>query len=140
MYINRERGGGGQWSVYYTSSQNFIITFFISWLKNFGNFNEFWFVDSISLVFKRCNHWFLSTEGFILCLVIGDVHHLIGHCLIPLYPWCVCMHYFTNISGYWPSLAIHIQRKLTIINFSLINHHLFHIIRIFIFIIIIIYL
>ena len=26
-------------------------------------------------------------DGLIMCIIIGDAHQLIGHCLIPLDPW-----------------------------------------------------
>ena len=48
------------------------------------NFDE---VDSLGRVSKRFNHLLQSTEGEILCIIIGDVHQFICHCLIPLYPW-----------------------------------------------------
>ena len=48
----------------------------------FGDFSEFWLVDSLSL-----NHWFLFTEGVVLCIIIGDVHQFICYCLISLDPW-----------------------------------------------------
>ena len=33
-----------------------------------------------------------SAEGVILCIIIGDVHSFIGHCLIPLDPWCLSVY------------------------------------------------
>ena len=34
----------------------------------------------------------LNTEGVILCIIIGNVHQFIGHCLIPLDPCTVYLH------------------------------------------------
>ena len=49
-YTERERE-----TVYYTSPQSLIITFF--YLNNFGDFCEFLLVDSLScIVFKRFIH------------------------------------------------------------------------------------
>ena len=45
-----------------------------------GIFNELWLVGSFSwliAIYRRGN----------LCFIILDVHHFIGHCLIPLDPW-----------------------------------------------------
>ena len=39
-FINYQREMG-QWAVYYTSPQSFIIRFLICWLNNFGDFSEF---------------------------------------------------------------------------------------------------
>ncbi len=33
------------------------------------------------------NRFKYSTEGAILCIIIGDVHQFIGNCLIPLDPF-----------------------------------------------------
>ena len=35
------QGGMDNWSVYYTSPQSLVITFFIRWLNNFGDFLNF---------------------------------------------------------------------------------------------------
>ena len=40
---------------------------------------------------KRFNHYFLTTEGVILCINIGDVHQFIGHYVIPLDPCVILM-------------------------------------------------
>ena len=39
---------GGQWAVFYTSPQSFIITFSYSLANNFGDFSEFLLVDSLN--------------------------------------------------------------------------------------------
>ena len=85
------QGGRGHWAVYYTSPQSFSIMFLIPyWLNNFEANFEFWLVGSWSWVSKRFKHLLQSSEGVIFCNIIGDVHQFMGHCLIPLDPWCVC--------------------------------------------------
>ena len=40
---NNIQEGRGHWAVYYTSPQSFIITIYIRWINNFGDFSEFCF-------------------------------------------------------------------------------------------------
>ena len=80
------REGGGHWAVYYTGTQSLIITLFIRWLNNFGDYTELWLVGSLTWVFKRFNHYLLSTKGLILSIIIRNVHQSIGYFLIPLDP------------------------------------------------------
>ena len=35
----------------------------------------------------------------ILCIIIGDVHQFIGHCIIPLDPWTCRMYVCLSIQG-----------------------------------------
>ena len=55
--------------------------FLIRWPNNFGDYNEFWLLGSLTfqsliLIYRRV----------ILCILIRNVHQFIGHCLIPLDP------------------------------------------------------
>ena len=61
--------GMGQWAVYYTSPQSFMITFCYSILNNFGDFYWIWLVGLLGVqtfqplisIYKRgnfvCHHW-----------------------------------------------------------------------------------
>ena len=78
------QGGRGHWPVYFTRPQSFIIpnVFLIRWLNKFGNLINFdWLVFDI-----ECSNVSTTEEGLIVCIVIGDVHQFIRHCLIPLDP------------------------------------------------------
>ena len=66
------QGMRGHWDVYYTS-------FLIRWLNNCGDIG--WF---IKMSVKTIHPLIGSIQGIILCIIIGDVHQSIGHCLIPL--------------------------------------------------------
>ena len=53
------------------------LRFLIRCLNNIGDLFEFFFlVCSLIWVFKHFNHGLQSTEGVILSIIIGDVHHL----------------------------------------------------------------
>ena len=69
----KTQGGRGHWAVYYTSTQSSIITFFL-----IG-----WSIKSSVPTFQPP---IVIAEGIILCIIIGDVHKFIDHCLIPLDP------------------------------------------------------
>ena len=58
------------------------VFLFIGW-TTLGTFIKFWLVGSFSWVPKSIQ----SQEWVILCIIIGDVHKFIDHCLIPLDPW-----------------------------------------------------
>ena len=55
------------------------------WLNNFWNFKEFWLVHYVECPNDSTTYCNLQ-KGVILCIIIGDVHQLIGHCLILLDP------------------------------------------------------
>ena len=80
MYAIRCRGGTGHCAVYYTGPQCFIITFSYSldqqWFRD-------WLVQEVEYPNVATNDCILQKE-VILCLIFGDVHQVIGHCLIPL--------------------------------------------------------
>ena len=63
------------------------IGLFITLIPKVLFFGDFWLVGSFSWVSKRYNHYSLSTEGVILCIIIRDVNKFIGHCLSPLDSW-----------------------------------------------------
>ena len=87
--------GRGHWIGYYTSPQRFLMTFSYYLAQQlWGNFIEFWLIGSQSWVSKRFNQNF--TDGIILCIIIGDIHIFVGHCLIHLNPWFLV---FLDLSG-----------------------------------------
>ena len=75
--INRRERG--QSDVYYTVPKSYDNVFLFVGLITLGTL-ENWLVNQI----ERFNNYFSSTEGAILCIIIGDIHPFIGHCLIPL--------------------------------------------------------
>ena len=76
------QGGRGHRAVYYTSPLSFIL------IQDSYSLAQQLFLD----FFKILICWFIklmvltpnSTEGVILCVIIGDVHQFTGHCLIPI--------------------------------------------------------
>ena len=76
-----------KWITYFfNKSSKFYNSFLIRWPNNFGSVSKFWLVGWLNwfqtvqpliLIYKRV---------FTLCIIVGNLHKFIGHCLIPLDP------------------------------------------------------
>ena len=85
MGISKLSGSEGTLGCLLHQSPKFYYNFFFFvGLTILGTLIEFWLIGSLSWVSKRFNHKLSSTEGLILCILIGDVHQFIVYCLIPL--------------------------------------------------------
>ena len=59
--------------------------FLIRLLNNIGDFYQILIGWLIEFSVHTLQPILLSPEGVILCILILDVHQIIGHCIIPLY-------------------------------------------------------
>ena len=95
--VGRKEGDNG---MFITQVPKVLITFFfIRWPNNFRTFNEFLSVDALSWVFK-----FQSTEGLILCVIIGGCTSIYRPLSYPLRsltgrPWHDEYHFLKEISA-----------------------------------------
>ena len=71
-------------SLLYKSPKCYNNVFLLVGLTTLGALLEFWLVYLVE--------WpnVSTTKGTTLCFIIGDVHHYIGRCLIPLDPLTKC--------------------------------------------------
>ena len=76
------QGGRGQWVVYYTSPQSFMIVF------SYSIAQQLW---GLLLKFDWLVGWFIkfsvkTFQPLIVIVIIGNVHQFISHCLkIPIF-------------------------------------------------------
>ena len=66
---------GGDNGLFITQVPKVLYRFNVSWLNNFGDFNEFWLVGLFHWVFKRFNrYWNLQKGKFCVSLFVMDIN------------------------------------------------------------------